>query len=268
MKLSRAFTLALKQICLVLIGLAIGLAIHHPIFEQPETVKAEWRKESIRRGEEICTFFNRRPINENAYKILFIGNSLTCHPMRGGVWSSIHGMAATAHEKDYLHIFVEHLRKKMPDRSIEVFLETGAGVGQAIDRIEGGEHEKREYDLVVVQRGENDKVFDDEFKRQYRELVNIIPAKHGRLVLSDWYYHKRVAFQEKVAREANAEFIDISNIALNPENSGYAGPYNHRGVASHPNDLGMTRIAERLAHGFDRLPRSELGQKRLSPSPE
>ena len=268
MKLSKALTPALKQICLVLVSVAIGLAIHHTIFEQPEAEKAEWREESIYRGEEICTFFNRRPINENAYKILFIGNSLTCHPMRGGVWSSIHGMAATTHEKDYLHIFVEHLRKKMPSVSIEVFLEAGVGVGQAIDRIEGGEHINREYDLVVIQRGENDKVFDDEFKRQYRKLVNIIPAKHGRLVLSDWYYHKRVTFQKKIAREANAEFIDISNIALNPENSGYAGPYNHSGVASHPNDLGMARIAEGLGTGFDRLPKPELGQKRSSPSPE
>ena len=85
MKLSKAFTPALWQICLVLVGVVIGLAIHHPIFELPETEKAEWQEESIRRGEEICTFFNRRPINENAYKILFIGNSLTCHPMRGGV---------------------------------------------------------------------------------------------------------------------------------------------------------------------------------------
>ena len=84
MKLSKALTPALKQICPVLVGVVIGLAIHHSIFEQPEAEKAEWREESIYRGEEICTFFNRRPINENAYKILFIGNSLTCHPMRGG----------------------------------------------------------------------------------------------------------------------------------------------------------------------------------------
>ncbi len=48
-----------------------------------------------------------------AIKVLFLGNSITLHEPAPAIgWNNAWGMAASAREKDYVHILLSHLREQ------------------------------------------------------------------------------------------------------------------------------------------------------------
>jgi hypothetical protein len=220
-----------------------------PDFAQSVFPKTEWESAASaqQRADRIWDFFNARPVSDASYRILFVGNSLTVHPGWKGVWDAIHGMAASTHEHDFVHRFSALVIAEQSPRPVEIFIEAGPGLKHALARLESSVLLSKRYDLIVLQRGENDKVFNREYRERYRELAATLSECGDRLlIVSDWSHPDRAPFQLMVAEALGAGFVDVTRVAADPANKGNGGPYNHQGVAGHPNDQGMAEIANML----------------------
>lgn len=226
-------------------------------------VPSEWdsKQAAQERADRIWDFFNARPVADDAYSVLFVGNSLTAHPGRERVWLAIRGMAASCDACDYVHRFSTWLQQRQAPRPVEIFLETGAGLAHAIERLTSGPLLAKRWDLVVIQRGENDNPFDAAYRSNFQKLLRLFDGAESLVVMSDWYHADRWAFQARAAEEAGAVFVDLSAASMNPEYRGYAGPFDHPGVATHPNDAGMAAIARTLSLAVEEKVLNNSGQE-------
>ena len=191
-------------------------------------------------------------------RILFLGNSITLHPPRAEVgWTNNWGMAASAVEKDYVHILA---------RSISGITKTSPVL--MIENIADFERQYATYDLarlkkavdfkadtVVVAIGENvPPVGSEESKAKFREsvlklLTALSIASHPTIIVrsSFWPDKNKDEILRNVCAEVGGVFVDIS--ALSKDESNYARSersYAHGGVAAHPGDRGMQAIADAL----------------------
>ena len=60
------------------------------------------------------------------------------------------------------------------------------------------------------------------------------------------YFLKSEPLLKELSDKNGFKFVDLSDISLNPENTGGKENFWHEGVAMHPGDNGMRIIADRL----------------------
>jgi hypothetical protein len=199
-------------------------------------------------------FFNCRPVPPNAYRVLFIGDSLTIHGRTAKLWDHFSGMAASTPEKDFVHIFTSHLQQSAK-QPVEIFYNNGGNgkIGSMLHYLKTCPALRP--NLAVIQGGENDK-FDDTFRSIYPELVGFYACP--RIILGDWLSEEKSEFGSMCAASLGVPFVNMFDIAKNPLNSGDGGPYNLPDVALHPNDSGMAAIAHALMERFENLAISDL----------
>lgn len=196
--------------------------------------------------------------NVRTGKILFLGNSITLHePLAKIGWTNNWGMAASAREKDYVHILA---------RSVSTI--TGTSPVMMIENIADFERQYTTYDLarlnkvfefkadtVIVAIGENVRgVRTEESKTKFREAVlRLLKALKGAgsptiVVRSSFWPDKaKDEVLEQACADAGGVFVDISGLSRDISN--YARSersYAHGGVAAHPGDKGMQAIANAL----------------------
>jgi lysophospholipase L1-like esterase len=196
--------------------------------------------------------------NVKTGKILFLGNSITLHgPLAEIGWTNNWGMAASAQEKDYVHILV---------RSVSEI--TGTTPVIMIENIADFERGYATYDLarlkkvfefkadtVIVAIGENvPAAGSEESKTKFRESVSKLlkalkEAGNPTILVRSSFWPDKT--KDEILREVCADvggvFVDISG--LSKDESNYArseGRYAHAGVAAHPGDKGMQAIASAL----------------------
>jgi hypothetical protein len=194
-----------------------------------------------------------------ARRILFLGNSITLHgpaPQIG--WTGNWGMAASAREKDYVHVLTNSLAGLW-----------GSPPDVRIDNIADFERRYDTYDLdallnkyldfkpdaVIVAIGENVPALGSEdaktgFKGSFVRLLTAL-ARNGRpdiFVRSCFWPNKA---KDDIMRESctavGGVFVDIGS--LGGDESNYARSersFAHTGVAAHPGDKGMKAVAEAL----------------------
>lgn len=198
--------------------------------------------------DEVVDFFNARPVSPNAYRVLYIGDSLVLHSPAKNLWTYFAGMAASDAGHDYTHLSAEHIQAKLGDRPVEIFYCHGNGrLPSMFAYLQG--HPEIKPDLIILQGGENDH-FDDAFKITYRALLDTLPGT-PRIVLSDWADPVRRDFERAEAAQRNLAFLDLTAIKAEDGTTGNAGPFNVPGVAWHPSDRGHARIAEEIDKAFD-----------------
>ena len=78
---------------------------------------------------QTINYFNARVMPENAYRVLFIGDSLMFHTHDEPGWMYDSGMAATAPAKDYVHLVTAHIQGKFRTRPVEMLVDNG-GMGR------------------------------------------------------------------------------------------------------------------------------------------
>ena len=200
---------------------------------------------------EVLNFFNHRPIPPNAYIILFVGDSLTCHGPKVELWDHYSGMAASTYEKDFIHLFTAEVQKELGERPVEILIYATRSIQTILEQLSNSNYNP---DLVIFQGGENDP-FDDAFRQCYKSLItyykrNPLEKKTDAIVLGDWYNREKSDFDRQIASEAGYPFIDLFSIQELEQNKGDGGRFNHPGVASHPNDSGMKSISENLVREF------------------
>jgi lysophospholipase L1-like esterase len=192
-------------------------------------------------------------------RILFLGNSITRHGPKADIgWTVNFGMAASAIEKDYVHVLASALAVSMgaaPDVMIENIadFERQAGAIDLKARLEKDLAFKPH--IVVIAIGENVPQLRTEadkaaFGQQFQQLLETFKAKDGPALFVRscfWPDAAKDQIMKQVSLEAGATFVDISALGKDPANRARAErQIAHDGVAAHPGDKGMKAIADAM----------------------
>jgi lysophospholipase L1-like esterase len=199
------------------------------------------------------TYLNYRPMPPNAYRILFMGDSLTYHGQTPNLWDYDSGMAASSPNNDFVHLVSQHIQSKMGRRPVEILINNGGTgkIGSMLAYLTS--HPDLKPSLIIFQGGENDP-FDGSFKDTYRSLLNLYQSsKIPYIVMGDWWNDDKRDFDRQEALAHGYAWIDINVFNKNPEMRGDGGPYHVDGVAKHPNDKGMRAIADAIDGQFDKM---------------
>jgi lysophospholipase L1-like esterase len=191
-------------------------------------------------------------------RILFLGNSITLHGPKASIgWTNNCGMAASALEKDYVHIL---------SRAVGTI--TGTEPVTMVQNIADFEKRYETYDLaqlkrtvefkadtIIVAIGENVPALTSEegkskFKASMLKLLTALKGSNNPTILvrsSFWQNKAKDEILKQACAEAGGVFVDISG--LSKDESHFARSersYAHSGVAAHPGDKGMQAIADAL----------------------
>lgn len=187
-------------------------------------------------------------------RVLFVGNSITLHGKKPDIgWERCCGMAASSREKDYVHLLIRRIREKEP--------EAGFCICQAAEWerfYKRGEEKLPLYkqardfqaDIIIMRVIENCKTedFDGEaFEREYERLMDFFTDKREvQLILTtSFWHHTGDEVIRRVAAKRAAALVELGDLG-EEECMKAIGLYEHKGVASHPGDLGMQMIADRI----------------------
>lgn len=198
---------------------------------------------------------------ENSYKYLAIGNSITRHPINEYWWNEI-GMAASTIDNDYVHILANSISELVGDVDVKVTNLSSFEV-QYNDRAETlallNPYLDSELDLVTIQLGEN-VTNTDTLERDFEELIRYIKDKCPKariLVLGQyWKDDTKDSIKKEASLNTNVEFVDLSSMfekeaslynagmgTIVYDEDGNSHIIEHEGVAAHPGDEGMKEIA-------------------------
>lgn len=204
------------------------------------------------------------PTTPPAQRLLFLGNSITRHGPKADIgWTGNWGMAASAMEKDYVHV----LASALAERSKTPPLVMVENIADFERKPEGFDYKARlekplafKANVIVVAIGENVPALrTDEAKSAFQEhLRKLLAALQGSdrpaIFVRSCFWPDAAKDQilKQVATEAGATFVDISALGKDPSNKASAErKIDHAGVAAHPGDKGMKAIADLLLRAMD-----------------
>ncbi len=208
----------------------------------------------------VGTTAARGPGLSNARKILFLGNSITRHPPLAEIdWRGDWGMAASAAEKDYVHLVTAAVAKRAGGEP-EVLVRNIADFerGYADYDVDGKLRDAFAFDadLVVLAIGENAPEFaaaEDgaRFQAAVEKILQGVRVGGKRpIVVVRGCFWPSEAKDERLraaAEKTGAIFVDIAALGRDPANAASSErPFKHKGVAAHPGDRGMRAIADAI----------------------
>jgi hypothetical protein len=194
-----------------------------------------------------------------ARKVLFLGNSITLHSPAPAIgWTGNWGMAASAEDKDYVHLVLRSLSgaKRSPSgvmvRNVATFEREYATYD--VDK-EFKDAREFKADLVILAIGENvSPLNSEEAKTKFRDSVTKVlrglkASSSPTIIVRSCFWPDPA--KDPMLRQACAAvggiFVDISGLAKDEAN--YARSerkFEHNGVAAHPGDRGMKAIADAI----------------------
>ena len=194
-----------------------------------------------------------------AKRVLFLGNSITLHgPAPAIGWTGNWGMAASAAERDYVHLLAADLAKST-GMTTQTKVKNIADFerGYAAFDVAAGLKAELEFDadIVVMAIGENvAELTDDEARAQFAAAFTRLLAtlkQHGAPAIFVRSCFWPNAVKDKILRDASAAagatFVDIAALGRDPSNAAKSErKIEHAGVAGHPGDKGMRAIADTL----------------------
>lgn len=218
--------------------------------------------------EKKCEIFSTHPLtNEKEYvilnyiqisphkeyshmKILYLGNSITLHGKAPDLgWYGEWGMAASALEKDYVHV-LNHLVEEKTGEPVDFTVRNVADFERMPDTFDLSTFaplRDEQPDVVIIRISENtpeDKV--DAFGKAYLELIRYFQSERTRVyaVSAFWDHPKKGAYIQEAAATAGATYVSLTHLQ-SPEYQAI-GQFEHPGVAAHPSDKGMAAIADAI----------------------
>jgi lysophospholipase L1-like esterase len=220
------------------------------------------------------------PTDRSVQRILFLGNSITRHGPSAKVgWTGNWGMAASAQDKDYVHVLTDALAQRTGVRQ-DVRIDNIADFEKHYDTCDLdallGKHLDFKPDVIVVAIGENVPTPSSEeaqaaFKARFVRLLTVL-KQNGQpaLFVRSCFWPNQV--KDDLLREsctaAGGVFVNIGG--LSKDESNYARSeraFAHAGVAAHPGDKGMQAIADALLAAMkSQLPKEPDGKER-TPTP-
>ncbi|HEV7403614.1 MAG TPA: SGNH/GDSL hydrolase family protein [Chthoniobacteraceae bacterium] len=200
-------------------------------------------------------------------RLLFVGNSITLHgPSEAVGWTGNWGMAASAAEKDYVHLVVEAVAKRRGSRP-EFRVVNVAEFERDFEKYDPAAKLKDliafEPDTVIVAIGENVPALKTEeakakFKESTVRLLTLLKGEGTTLYLRScfWADATKDSLLKEACNTARGVFVDIS--ALDKDKANFARAEReiaHAGVARHPGDQGMKAIADALIVAMEKAPK-------------
>ena len=182
-------------------------------------------------------------------RILIVGNSITRHgPCKEIGWDRDWGMAASAPEKDYVHLLFSMLTEAGKD----VYLRISQCADWEVEFRKGcdlsvyDDDRNFQADIVVFRLGENVAAEDRPYFKEAmpKFIEHICPT--GKVFYTTCFWENTVIDRaiQAVAAERGEVWIDAcfskeeANMAL--------GAFEHSGVSMHPSDAGMECIAKAI----------------------
>jgi len=187
-------------------------------------------------------------------RILFVGNSITRHGVLPEIgWHNDWGMAASHIEKDYVHIVVKEASKIFSDAVFCICQvaswERGYKNGKDVLELYEG---ARDFgaDIIIMRCIENcpqDGFDHEEFSEQYKILIDYLNAseKADVILTSGFWNHVGDVNIERIARERGYKYKYLGDLGED-DSMKAIGLFEHSGVANHPGDKGMQKIADRI----------------------
>ena len=199
------------------------------------------------------------PSKEAKLKVMFIGNSITVHEIRPELgWTRVCGMAASSLENDYVHQVIRYLEQKEDKLSVYVY----SGKLWELDyyKFENLDYvldEIKQYqpDIVIIRIGENtypnlQKLGYDLFPT-FNKLVVFAKQTAKYVFVTSLFWANDVIDNVilRAVKDNDAFYVDIRDLNT-PENKAI-GLFENVDVASHPGDLGMKKIADRIIDSLE-----------------
>jgi lysophospholipase L1-like esterase len=190
-------------------------------------------------------------------KILVLGNSITRHAPKADIgWFADWGMAASSEENDFVHILKKNVTRQSPQSVL-----IGINIASA-ERSYWDLNTLKELpeivsalnfkpDIIIFRIGENvpgDKLNEHSFTDGFRNMVDFFnPDGNAAVILTTlfWNSDAKTAAIRAVGTERNYPVIELGDLGDKPQYRA-EGLFEHKGVAAHPGDLGMSAIAERI----------------------
>ncbi len=206
---------------------------------------------------------------EADYTWFAIGNSITVHAPNEVWWNGI-GMAASAEDRDYVHLAAEQLTGIYGKTAVHPLYcyawETAEDRGGKLAMLDAYLDEQLQ--LVTIQLGENVEDLTC-FGQDFEALIRYVQGKAPQariLVIGDfWSNGDRDRMKQEAAEKTGAGFVSLEEIRDDPEYQAGIGAvvYDPEGnphtvenadVAGHPGDRGMQYIADRLIEALKGKP--------------
>ena len=191
--------------------------------------------------------------NNKGIRIMFLGNSITLHGIKHDIgWHNRWGMAASAKEKDYVHIIENEILKENPDAAFcicqaaawEMKFKNGKELHSLFEPA-------RDFraDIIVARLIENcpfDNFDKETFKNEYFGLIRYLSGENTRVILTTGFWkHIGDKAIEEMAREENIPLVKLGDLGED-DSMKAIGLFEHSGVANHPGDKGMQAISDRI----------------------
>ncbi|MBR4171781.1 MAG: SGNH/GDSL hydrolase family protein [Kiritimatiellae bacterium] len=201
--------------------------------------------------------------NVGVFKVLIYGNSIALHGPKADIgWTNNWGMAASAPEKDFAHLVVAGLEAKRGEKADFrirnlAFLERNFTT-EIATVAEIAEDAKWAPDYVVIAIGENVAGIDTSNAPAYRRFLADLARpfasspKRPKIVMRSpfWMNAAKAKCTAEAAADVGAVYVDAGQLGFKNENKAI-GLFSHGGVANHPGDLGMRRLADLILSGFE-----------------
>lgn len=198
-------------------------------------------------------------------KVLFLGNSITKHGPKADIdWTGNWGMAASAEDKDYVHLVVDGLTKRQA--KAPAFM-----VGNIADferNHASFDVEKKladaaafQADLIILAIGENVTALkSDEAKSAFKTatlkaLQKLKSTGKPMIIVRScfWANPAKDEILKQCSDETGCLFVNISQLGQHETNYARSErPYKHEGVARHPGDKGMRAIADAILEAISK----------------
>lgn len=187
-------------------------------------------------------------------RIMFVGNSITLHGVNHDIgWHNEWGMAASAKEKDYVHLLISEIKKAVPDAAFCI-----CQVADWERNYKDGESTHSLYenarkfgaDIIVMRFIENcpSKNWDNSaFKKSLGGLLNYLNTTGmAKIILTTGFWrHPGDKSIEEFGEENLLPVVHLGDLGEDDKMKAI-GLFEHEGVANHPGDLGMEKIARRI----------------------
>tara|TARA_R110002167_G_scaffold76125_2_gene212187 strand:+ start:208 stop:900 length:693 start_codon:yes stop_codon:yes gene_type:complete len=192
-----------------------------------------------------------------ANKVLFLGNSITLHGPKPDIgWEGNWGMAASAKEKDYVHLVLKAIAQQTGKTPESMVVNIAAFERQFESYDIASELEQElafKPDLVIVAIGENvPELSTEQLQAAFRSsmtklLISLKQSSDPDIVVRGCFWGNRFKDQilEETCKQVGGRFASAYTLGVDEAN--YARlerEFTHQGVAAHPGDRGMQAIAD------------------------